>query len=159
MSDKLFMELYDDVFDSHTESVSDDDYKNVNSVILFNRLKAEYLKITNIKDYEIVQQELYEGKTRKDIIELEVVRIVNRADMDVIIMEHVVNIEKILKMYDNDISDELYEKMVNLIIKLQLTLGMKIGLFKELCCLFEKEKKKFDSRSNVSRKLTQVKKK
>ena len=42
-------------------------------------------------------------------------------------------------MYKGNLSDDLYKRIINLIIKIELILDMKIGLFSELCIIFENE--------------------
>ena len=57
------------------------------------------------------------------------------------VKENIVDVEKLLKIYDEQIPDEVYEKIINLIIKLELSLDMNVGLFREVCRLYEKENK------------------
>lgn len=150
MSYKLFVDFDDDVFDyvkvELNNSSFGDGYKdgllNKERTLLFNRLKTEYLRITKIKDYESVQKELYGNKSRRKIIEFELARIKKSFNGEVSISDSLVNIEKLLKMYDGELPNEIYEKIINIIIKLELLFDMRIGLFKELCCLFETENKK-----------------
>ena len=110
----------------------------------FLRLKREYLRIKSIKDYESVQEKLYAGKNKKEIISFELLRILNKNKDDADILEQVNNVKSILDLYDMDIPDELYIKIVNGIISLELSLGLKIGLFKELCIIFKDECKKIE---------------
>ena len=51
-------------------------------------------------------------------------------------------------MYHDDIPNDVYKRMVNLIIKLELMLDVKIGLFKELCELYEFLNNKFKEENN-----------
>ena len=60
------------------------------------------------------------------------------------VKENIIDIEKLLKMYDDEIPDDVYEKIINLIIKLELSLDMNVGLFREVCRLYEKENKLFN---------------
>ena len=152
------MELDDDVFNYNNvdlfENLKTSDGNNKKSmfkkVLFFDRLREEYLKIKSIKDYDLIQKKLYANKTRREIIEFEIVRIVNNYNGDDLISSKLVNIEKLLKMYDEEIPVDVYEKIINLIIKLELSLGMKIGLFVELCSLYEKEKEKNFKNRNLS---------
>ena len=70
------MELDDDLFFNKVIKISNKD-KELKNMKLFDKLKFEYLLISNIEDYKRVQQELYGNKTRREIIEFEIVRIIN----------------------------------------------------------------------------------
>ena len=108
---------------------------------MFLKLKKLYLKIINICGYENFQKKLYGNRTKRQIVELELVRIKNKNSKDKFVIENVLNIEKLLKMYDEDIPETIYEKIINLIIQLQLSLDMNIGLFNEVCKMYENERK------------------
>lgn len=158
MSHKLFIEFDDDVFnhgdmDFFSSSSTVESRGNNSSegqIIFFDRLKEEYLKIIKISDYERIQEKLYASKSNREIIEFEIVRIRKNYSGDLFISERLVDVEKLLKMYGDEIPDDVYDKVVNLIIKLELSVGMKIGLFKELCSLYEKEKLKNLKNKNLS---------
>lgn len=140
--DELFIELDKTFFNDENMGKN-----NFNSDLIFLRLKKQYLKITNINNYQSIQKKLYGNRTRKQVIELELVRIKNKEFKDKNIVENVLNIEKLLKMQDNDISPIIYEKVVNLIIKLELSLDMNIGLFEELCKMYENDRKLIEGSS------------
>lgn len=110
----------------------------------FLKLKREYLRIINIKDYGVLQEKLYVGKNKKEIISFELLRISNKYQVDKDILEQVSNVEKILDLYDTELPDELYMKMIQGIVMLELSLGLKVGLFKEFCLIFEEECKKIE---------------
>lgn len=110
----------------------------------FLRLKREYFRIMNIIDYENVQKKLYNGKNKKEIIAFELFRIKN-ASKDDELMEQVSMVESLIDSYDIDVPDDLYMKIIYVIIKLELSYGIKIGLFREFCSLFENECKKIES--------------
>lgn len=141
MTQKLFMELDDDLFFNKVIKLSSKD-KELKNMKLFNKLKFEYLLISNIKDYKNVQKELYGNKTRREIIEFEIVRIINNFNNDEFVATQLMAIENLLKMYGDDIPEKDYKLIINSIIKLELMLDIKIGLFVELCELFEKVSKR-----------------
>lgn len=107
--------------------------------LCFLRLKNQYLIIKNIDNYEDVEKRLYRNKNRIDIVKFEISRIVKNMDGNEKISEQIANVEKILQMYKGNLSDDLYKRIINLIIKFELLLDMKIGLFTELCVIFENE--------------------
>ena len=49
-----------------------------------------------------------------------------------------------------DLPLELYIKIVELIIKIEISLGIKIGLFNELCDLFEEQLEVIDKEELIS---------
>ena len=108
--------------------------------LLFFKLKELYLIINNIDDYGSIQKKLYENKTKKQIVELELARIKKKKFKDRYIIDGVLNIEQLLRLYD-DIPDNVYEKIINLIIKIELLLDINVGLFNEVCKLYENERK------------------
>ena len=118
-------------------------YKND---FLFYKLRKEYLRIIKINDYESFQKKLYGNKNRNEIVEFELFRIKKNSSIDNSVIENIINIEKLLKMYNEEIPEDVYEKIINSIIKLELSLDMNIGLFKELCSLYEKENKMLNER-------------
>ena len=138
MSDKygkLFMELDETFLDNiNVEKISFD------NDLLFFKLKELYLIINNIDDYGSIQKKLYENKTKKQIVELELARIKKKKFKDRYIIDGVLNIEQLLRLYD-DIPDNVYEKIINLIIKIELLLDINVGLFNEVCKLYENERK------------------
>ena len=141
MSDMLFNNL-----DSNFNNEVNIKYDNFNEDLsiyknkfLFVKLREEYLKIIKIDNYNNFQDKLYVNKNRKEIIEFELFRIKSNNLIVDYVKENIIDIEKLLKMYD-EIPDDVYEKIINLIIKLELSLDMYIGLFREVCRLYEKEK-------------------
>ena len=134
MTQKLFMELDDDLF---LYEVGNQKNNKLNNMELFDKLKNEFLIISNIDNYENEQQKLYGDKTKREIIEFELVRIIDNLNNNEFVTFQLVNIEKLLKMYHDDIPDNVYKTIINLIIKIELMLDVKIGLFKELCELYE----------------------
>lgn len=114
----------------------------------FLQLKKMYLKVINIKDYRIIQNQLYQNMDRNDVISFELVRILEKASDDSFVLEQVSNVKKILSLYDEDMSDDLYFKIINGIIELELSLGMNVGLFRELCLLFENKVEEIDAKLN-----------
>ena len=161
MSD-MFNAMYDEIFLNENNNKPLDNEKinlitkkyidskaHLNEKKNFLKLKKEYLKIISIENYVDVQEKLYSGKDKKGIVSLEIKRILNKGN-DSEILEQVSNVERILDLYDDeDISDELYYRIVNGIIRLEISLGLKIGLFKELRLLFEKECNKIEEVSFV----------
>ena len=140
MSDMLFNNL-----DSNFNNEVNIKYDNFNEDLsiyknkfLFVKLREEYLKIIKIDNYNNFQDKLYVNKNRKEIIEFELFRIKSNNLIVDYVKENIIDIEKLLKMYD-EIPDDVYEKIINLIIKLELSLDMYIGLFREVCRLYEKE--------------------
>jgi len=146
MSHKLFMEMDDDLFQNDSSKLKvdnlffDDDmglYPKNEKIVFYNKLKSEYLRILMIDNYDVVQKRLYGDKTNRLIIEFELTRIKKISKGNKLVLERVNNIEKLLEMYGDDISDDIYQMIINEIIKLELSLNMKIGLFKELCSLYK----------------------
>jgi hypothetical protein len=149
VSDKLFTDLKSDFVNNANikydnrliNDIEETSYKNK---FLFVKLREEYLKIIKIANYDTFQDKLYGKKNRKEIVEFELFRIKSNNLIIDYVKENIVDIEKLLKMYDEQIPDEIYEKMINLIIKLELSLDMNVGLFREVCRLYEKENKLFN---------------
>lgn len=161
MSFELFTDINDNMF-SYDESEAfnsqelgkEEKYSTKkNKLLFFDKLKREYFKIKEIAGYDKIQDKLYNGMNKKEIIEFEIVRILNNSNGNVLISERLVTIQKLLKMYDEELPVDVYEKIVSLIIKMELSLGMKIGLFNELCMFYEKE------RDIMNKKFSYVKKK
>ena len=156
MSD-IFNAMYDEIFLKENK-VDLLDEEKINSITQkyiesranigdkkdFLRLKREYFKIISIKDYEKIQKILYAGKNRKEIVSFELLRILSKNDGDIDILGQVSNVEKIIDLYEEDIPEDLYMKIVNGLIELEISLGLKIGLFKEFCILFQEECKKIE---------------
>ena len=120
------------------------------------KLKNQYLIIKNIYDYEDIEKKLYKNKSRIEIVKFEISRIIKNMDGNEKVSEQIANIEKLLQMYNGNLSDDLYKRIINLIIKIELLLDMKIGLFSELCVIFENEMNRIkkiyfndDKKSNV----------
>ena len=143
MSDKLFTDLKSDFVNNANIKYDNEEmvYKNK---FLFVKLREEYLKIIKIANYDVFQDKLYGNKNRKEIVEFELFRIKSNNLIIDYVKENIIDIEKLLKMYDEQIPDDVYEKIINLIIKLELSLDMNVGLFREVCRLYEKENKLFN---------------
>jgi len=151
VSDKLFMELNDDFFNNidmkfENNQRDNKDLSDYTNKFFFNKLKQEYFKIIKIDNFENFQDKLYGKKNRREIIEFELYRIHGNNNINDYVRENIIDIEKLLKMYDKEIPNEVYEKIINLIIKLELSLDMNIGLFREVCALYEKENKLLNER-------------
>ena len=149
MSDNLFTDLKSDFVNNanikYDNSLLNDNEETVyKNKFLFVKLRDEYLKIIKIANYDTFQDKLYGNKNRKEIVEFELFRIKSNNLIIDYVKENIIDIEKLLKMYDGQIPDEIYEKIVNLIIKLELSLDMNVGLFREVCRLYEKENKLFN---------------
>ena len=149
MSDNLFTDLKSDFVNNanikYDNSLLNDNEETVyKNKFLFVKLRDEYLKIIKIANYDTFQDKLYGNKNRKEIVEFELFRIKSNNLIIDYVKENIVDIEKLLKMYDGQIPDEIYEKIVNLIIKLELSLDMNVGLFREACRLYEKENELFN---------------
>lgn len=114
-------------------------------------LKREYNKIQKISDYKTIQKLIYKDKKKTEIISFELSRILTVANERGLHLDQINDIQSILNSCKqmNDISDDLYIKAINIIIKIELSLGMKIGLFNELCNLFEKELHRIESQTTV----------
>jgi len=151
VSDKLFMELNDDFFNNidmkfENNQRDNKDLSDYTNKFFFNKLKQEYFKIIKIDNFENFQDKLYGKKDRREVIEFELYRIYGNKNINDYVRENIIDIEKLLKMYDKEIPNEVYEKIINLIIKLELSLDMNIGLFREVCALYEKENKLLNER-------------
>lgn len=145
MAQKLFMELDDDLF---LYEIGNQKVNKLNNIELFDKLRNEFFIISNIDNYEDLEKKLYGDKSKKEIIEFELVRIIDNLNNNEFVTFQLVNIEKLLKMYHDDIPNDVYKRMINLIIKLELMLDVKIGLFKELCELYEFLNNKFKEENN-----------
>ena len=134
MTQKLFMELDNDLF---LYEVNNQKMNKLNNIDLFNKLRDQFLIIANIDNYEDIQKKLYGDKSKKEIIEFELVRIIDNLNDNEFVTFQLVNIEKLLKMYHDDIPNDVYKRIINLIIKIELMIDIKVGLFKELCDLYK----------------------
>lgn len=108
----------------------------------FLKLRKEYFIINNIKDYKERQAKLYGNKTRKEIIDFEIARIKKSEFYSSKIEEQIKCINELIKLFDNELTDEVYEKIIGLIIRIELSADMKIGLFEQLCRMFDNEVEK-----------------
>ena len=148
MSNNLFKDLNSDFVNNtnikYDNGLINNDLSVYKNKFLFVKLREEYLKIIKIDNYDTFQDKLYGNKNRKEIVEFELFRIKSNNLIIDYVKENIIDIEKLLKMYDGQIPDEIYEKIVNLIIKLELSLDMNVGLFREVCRLYEKENKLFN---------------
>lgn len=149
MSDKLFTDLNSDFVNNanikyDNGQITDGELSVYRNKFLFVKLRDEYLKIVKIVNYENFQDQLYGSKNKREIVEFELFRIKSNNLIIDSVKENIIDIEKLLKMYDKEIPDDVYEKIINLIIKLELSLDMNVGLFRELCRLYEKENKLFN---------------
>ena len=155
---EIFNGLYDDVFlQAIDNSYDNEKINNITKKFLegtasssekryFLQLKNNYLKIKNIEDYDMLEKKLYDGKSRKEIISFEIVRILNKAKTNVKVLTQLEDIKLLLNMFNDDLPLELYNKIVELIIKIEISLGIKIGLFNELCDLFEEQLEVIDKK-------------
>jgi len=109
------------------------------SKLSFLRLKNQYLTINGIDDYINIEKKIYKNKGRVEIVKFEISRIIKNMNGNEKVSEQIANIERLLQMYKGNLSDDLYKRIINLIIKIELLLDMKIGLFSELCIIFENE--------------------
>ena len=127
---------------------------SVNEKKDFLRLKREYGKIKKINNYDMVQKVIYKNKNNVEILAFELSRISTVASERGLKIDQINDIQSILLSYKNanEISDELYIKAINTIIRVELALGMKVGLFNELCTLFEDELLRIESSQIVSHK-------
>ena len=127
--------VYDKLFMDFGTAFDDDKIITGNNSII-SKLRKQYLKIISIDNYESCQSELYGDRTKRQIIELELSRIKRNDIVEQDVLDEILNIEKLLKLVNDDIEESVYEKIVNLIIKIELSLDMDIGLFKEVCKLY-----------------------
>lgn len=135
----LFKEIDDELFfDEIVKSGNKNKNTNeIDNMKLFYKLKDEFLKINNIKDYKSVQDKLYKNMSKREIIEFELVRMLEKLNNDPNMTSQIIDIERLLKMYDEDIPQKVYRVIINSIIKMELIMNIKIGLFVELCELYE----------------------
>ena len=103
----------------------------------FLKLKKEYYKVKGINNYKDVQEKLYDDKNKAEILSFELSRILKQNADNPEVLEYIASIQSILSSYKGEITDELYENVASIIIFLEISLGMKIGLFRELCFIFE----------------------
>lgn len=147
----MFNSLYDEIFLQNDNDMFSNDRINdiskkylegnssLNEKKFFLSLKKEYLKIKKINNRDLLQNKLYSGKNKGEIISFEIRRILNNRELSPEIISQINDIKKILIMYNNNLNDNLYYKVINSVIKIEISLGMKIGLFNELCNFFENE--------------------
>lgn len=162
---EIFTGLYDQIFIQDVKKeYNDEEINNISKKYLesgatvaekryFIKLKNQYFIIKSFKDYNVIQKKLYDNKTRSQIISFETFRILKNENLSVKISEQISDVEKLLQMHGDNLTDELYERMCNLIIKIELSLGMKVGLFNELCNLFEGELSRIDQELNTSENI------
>ena len=103
----------------------------------FLRLKSEYYKVKKIENYSDVQRQLYKGKTKSEIVAFEIFRILKFSEAHSFKCDSIIEIKRMLFSSKGKISDEVYSSFIKNIIKYEITLGMRVGLFDELCNLFE----------------------
>ena len=149
MSDNLFTDLKSDFVNNANIKYDNRLINNIEETVYKNKflfviLREEYLKIIKIDNYDVLQDKLYGNKNRKEVVEFELFRIKSNNLIIDYVKENIVDVEKLLKIYDEQIPDEVYEKIINLIIKLELSLDMNVGLFREVCRLYEKENELFN---------------
>ena len=152
MSD-IFNSLNDDIFlqDTNNKDVALD-YSKINEITkkymhsnastsekkFFLILRKNYLKIKSIDNYQELQKIKYKDKDRDDIISFEISRIKKNIACNDSVLLQLDSIEKLISLIEDVKNiDYLYNKIINSIIKIELLLGMKVGLLNELCCLFE----------------------
>lgn len=169
MSD-MFNSFYDDIFlPKDSDGIENNKIDLAERVLIesgvpveekryFAKLKTEYLKIKGIKDYQKIQIRLYENKSKIEIIKFEIARIKNHSKCNAKIFAQIDDINSLLKIYNDNIPEQKYYKIINLIIKMEIQMGMRIGLFKELCDLFEAEVKRINE-GNVTKKSFRILKK
>ena len=154
---EIFAGLYDEIFLQDIKNIYTGDsinsitkkYLGSNATVeekkFFLQLKNQYFRIKSINDYEILQKKLYSNKSRCEIILFEIARILKNDKLNVKISEQISDVKKLLTINgDDELTDELYEKIINFIIRIEMSLGMKIGLFNELCNMFENEMDRID---------------
>lgn len=103
----------------------------------FLKLKKEYYKVKSIDNYKVVQEKLYDNKNKAEILSFELSRILKQNANNPDVLEYIASIQSILSSYKGEITYELYINVASIIIFLEISLGMKIGLFSELCLIFE----------------------
>lgn len=142
LHDQIFLQDVKDVYDIDKISDLTKKYLESNASVeekkYFLILKSQYFEIKNIKDYKEKQQKMYAGKSKNEIILLEITRILNNKNIDPLILSQIADIKYLLRVYSSNLPDELYSKLIDIIIRIEISLGMKIGLFDELCNMFEK---------------------
>ena len=111
----------------------------------FLKLKKEYYKVKNIENYKYVQEKLYDNKNKTEILSFELSRILKQNADNPDVLEYIASIQSILSSYKGEITDTLYLNVASIIIFLEISLGMKIGLFRELCLIFEDKLQKISS--------------
>lgn len=111
--------------------------KNLDAKKYFVKLKDEYIKIKKIENYQRIQETLYANKDRAEILSFELSRILKQNPDNPKILERIASVQSILSSYKGNIPDDSYVNIVDTIIYLELHLGMKIGLFNEVCLIFE----------------------
>ena len=121
----------------------------------FLKLKKEYYKVKSIDNYKVVQEKLYDNKNKAEILSFELSRILKQNANNPEVLEYIASIQSILSSYKGEITDELYVNVASIIIFLEISLGMKIGLFSELCLIFEGKLQEISTLENNNHKRKQ----
>lgn len=107
---------------------------------LLRQLYAVYLRILNINDYSLVEKELYDNKGDYDKVMFEISRIDDylkiKRNLNNEYISRRLSLLKSLTFENNNIDDKLYNTIFEEIINIELEIGMKIGLYDEVCNLF-----------------------
>lgn len=150
MFDSLDDEIFvDKTLDKTKINASVNKYLNSDATekekVFLLKLKKLYFVVKDIPNYKDVQNSLYGNKSKIDIISFELTRIIKYEKIDDISLKQVDSIKKIISDDKKDLSDDLYIKIINLIIKIEISLGMNVGLFNEVCNYLEGMIKEIDN--------------
>lgn len=111
----------------------------------FLKLRKNYLRISGIKHREELQGKLYDGFTKVQIIKFELNRIILSSSSFKEFSEQILMINKLLELYSDSMSDDLYKKIINIIIKIEIESNMRVALFSELCEMYEEYQEKIEN--------------
>lgn len=136
MSKNFDFNMSADVIETISKKYIMSDY-DISDKKTFLKLKKEYYRIKAIDDYDSIQDKLYENKSKSAVLSFELSRILKQNANNSEVLDYIASIQSILSSYKDEITDELYINIANIIISLEISLGMKIGLFKEVCSIFE----------------------
>ena len=107
------------------------------------KLKKIYFKVNNIEDIREYENRLYNNKSKKEKIDFEIERInlkIKTSDGQVV--DALIN--KVLEnMKNSKFSDDICDEIINSIIRIEVDLGLEIGLFEEFEIYFQDEVNKY----------------
>lgn len=104
------------------------------------RLKKEYVFINKIPNYKDVEDQLYNGKNQKEKILFEIKRIRRELKKRFKEEKSILEVLKFIEILNqSEMTYDEYLVVVANLLKIEFYLDMRVGLFKELCDIFERK--------------------